>query len=385
MKAAFFFDTVLLEDNNNKFYGMTLIYDFFCRRYLKYFDEIVVSTRAKSIDKEKGNIDGYRMTNGESVEVKPIRYYNDIPDALKNRKKIMQEVKEIVDSSDKIIVRMPSVIGMFACEAARKSNKPYLIEMVACPWDGYINHARFGGKIIAPIMSLLTKKYVKSAPYVLYVTSDFLQRRYPSKGKQISCSDVELNDFEDKILKDRIKKIEKFDNNHIKLGTIASVQLKYKGQEYVFYAISELKKRGKKIDYFLAGGGDNSRLKKIVEELHIEENIHFLGSLPHEEVFNLVDKIDIYIQPSLQEGLPRSIVEAMSRACPAVGSNAGGIPELLEEKVIFKKKNVKQIVNILDNIDKETLVELSKHSFNKAKGFERNTLEKKRDEFYKEF
>ena len=384
MKAAFFFDTVLLEDND-KYYGMTLTYDFFCNRYLKYFKEIVVSTRAKSIDKEKGNIDGYRVTNGKSVEVKPIRNYNDIPDALKNRKKIMQEVKDIVDSSDKIIVRMPSVIGMFACDAARKSNKPYLVEMVACPWDGYINHARFGGKILAPIMSLLTKKYVKSAPNVLYVTSSFLQRRYPSNGKQISCSDVELNDFEDKILKDRIKGLENFDNTSIKLGTIASVQLKYKGQEYVFYAISELKKKGKKIDYYLAGGGDNSRLKKIVEKLDIEDEIHFLGSLPHEEVFNLVDKIDIYIQPSLQEGLPRALVEAMSRACPAIGSNAGGIPELLEENMIFKKKNVKQIVSILDNIDKETLIEASKHSFNKAKEFEKVSLGKKRDKFYKEF
>ncbi|MDE6142352.1 MAG: glycosyltransferase family 4 protein, partial [Bacilli bacterium] len=362
MKVAFFFDTVLLEDNS-KFYGMTLTYDFFRKRYLKYFDEIVVSTRAKSIDKEKGNIDGYRMTNGESVEVKPIRYYNDIPDALKNRNKIMKEVKAIVDSSDKIIVRMPSVIGMFACDVARKCNKPYLVEMVACPWDGYINHARFGGKILAPIMSLLTKKYLKLAPNVLYVTSNFLQGRYPSNGKQISCSDVELNDFDDNILNERIKRIDKFDNNVIKLGTVASVQLKYKGQEYVFHAISELKKRGKKIDYYLAGGGDNSRLKKFVEDLNIEEEVHFLGSLPHEEVFDLVDKIDIYIQPSLQEGLPRALVEAMSRACPAVGSNAGGIPELLEEKVIFKKKNVKQIVNILENIDKETLVELSKHSF----------------------
>ena len=39
MKAAFFFDTFLIEDNKN-FFGMTLTYDFFKNRYLKYFENI---------------------------------------------------------------------------------------------------------------------------------------------------------------------------------------------------------------------------------------------------------------------------------------------------------------------------------------------------------
>jgi glycosyltransferase involved in cell wall biosynthesis len=42
-----------------------------------------------------------------------------------------------------------------------------------------------------------------------------------------------------------------------------------------------------------------------------------------------LDRIDIYLQPSRQEGLPRALIEAMARACPALGSTAGGIPELL--------------------------------------------------------
>ena len=64
---------------------------------------------------------------------------------------------------------------------------------------------------------------------------------------------------------------------------------------------------------------------------------------------------DIYIQPSLQEGLPRAVVEAMSTALPCIGFNTGGIPELLEPEYIVKLKNVDGIVQrikILEDIEK---------------------------------
>ena len=49
-----------------------------------------------------------------------------------------------------------------------------------------------------------------------------------------------------------------------------------------------------------------------------------------------LDAVDLYVQPSRQEGLPRGTLEAMSRACPALGSTAGGLPELLEPECLHK-------------------------------------------------
>lgn len=384
MKTAFFFDTVLLEDEGNDFYGMTLTYDFFKNRYLDNFEHIVVSTRVKNKDKENGNISGYRKTNGENVEVKPIKSYKDIPDAIKNRKKIECEVDEILNNVDTIIVRMPSIIGMFACDSAKKKNKPYMIEMVACPWDGYTNHTHWAGKLMAPIMWYLNKRYIKNAPKVLYVTNKFLQKRYPTKGEAIACSDVVLNEFDDTILQKRLEKINSMKNvDVVKIGTIASVGLKYKGQEFVMKAMAKLKKQGKKFEYYLAGGGDDTRLKKIAINLGLEKEVHFLGSLPHNEVFELIDNMDIYIQPSLQEGLPRALIEAMSRACPAIGASTGGIPELLDEKFIFKKKSVNELTKILMYIEIDELKNQSIKNLNKAEEFNNKSLNEKRNAFYK--
>ncbi|GIC31265.1 hypothetical protein SUT328_14610 [Streptococcus parasuis] len=367
MKVAFIFDTVLVE-NDSDFYGMTLNYDFFASRYLSMFDSMIVSTRVVSSARAKGDVSGYKIVNGPSVEVIPIRTYRDIPDAIRNRKKIIGELEEVIAKSDKVIIRMPSVLGMFATQICKKLKKDYLIELVACPWDGYINHTNPIGKLLAPIMYFKTKGVVSNAPNVLYVTNDFLQRRYPTNGKSCGCSDVVINEINDLDLQSRLNKINSLDfDKKIILGTVANVGMKYKGHRYVFEAIYELKKLGKNFEYRLIGNGDQTRLRTLVKKLGLEQEVIFLGSLPHKEVFEELKAIDVYIQPSLQEGLPRAVVEAMSLACPVIGSNAGGMPELISQSMIFEKRKVGQLINILKTMNKETLVVESKNNFNKAK------------------
>lgn len=382
MKCAFFFDTILLKDNNNDYYAMTLTYDFLKKRYLDIFDKLIVSTRVKEKQIEKGNTNGYKKTNGNNINVKPIKAYRNVIDAIIRRKKIKKEIKEIIDNVDLLIIRMPSVIGMFACQYANKIRKKYIVEMVACPWDGYMNHVKFGGKILAPIITILTKKYIKKSPKVLYVTKEFLQKRYPSNGKSYYCSDVDLKENDNKkVLEKRLYKTE--NKGIIKLCTVASVELKYKGQEYVIKALKQLNKDKIKYEYYLAGGGDSIRLKRIAIKYGVYNQVHFLGSLTHEAVFELLDDIDIYIQPSLQEGLPRALIEAMSRACVCLGSNAGGIPELINKEQIFRKKNVKDIISILKGLSNKDIREIMKENYDKSLKFENNILNEKRKNIYK--
>lgn len=385
MKVAFIFDTVLVE-NDSDFYGMTLNYDFFASRYLSMFDSMIVSTRVVSSARAKGDVFGYKIVNGPSVEVIPIRTYRDIPDAIRNRKKIIGELEEVIAKSDKVIIRMPSVLGMFATQICNKLKKDYLIELVACPWDGYINHTNPIGKLLAPIMYFKTKGVVSNAPNVLYVTNDFLQRRYPTNGKSCGCSDVVLNEINDLDLQSRLNKINPLDfDKKIILGTVANVGMKYKGHRYVFEAIHELKKLGKNFEYRLIGNGDQARLRALVKKLGIEQEVIFLGSLPHKEVFEELKAIDVYIQPSLQEGLPRAVVEAMSLACPVIGSNVGGIPELISQDMLFKKKDSNQLANIIENLTKEKLIIEAMNNFGKAKEFEDKKLKKIRSTFYSSF
>lgn len=381
MRALFVFDTVLQIDAKGNYWGQTLTYDFFKERYLTIFDEIIISTRVKK--KDKNNNKGYKITNGKNVIVMPIKNYIDIPDAIKNKNKIISEINKIVVNVDCLIVRMPSVLGMFAIDSANRYNKRVIVEMVACAWDGYMNHARIGGKILAPIMYWLTKKYIKQSQNVIYVTNEFLQRRYPNSYNNIGCSDVVLEDVDENYIRNKKKHLTNVDCKKMKIVTVASVQLKYKGQKYVMQAISRLKKSGYEIQYFLIGGGDDTRLKKIVKKYNVENEVKFMGSFPHDEIFNLLSEMDLYIQPSLQEGLPRALIEAMSVGMPIIGSNVGGIPELIDKECIFRKKNVKDIVAMIKKIDNKFLITQSQKNYLNSKKFSKSNLDSKRKKFYK--
>lgn len=350
--------------------------DKFCDRYIQNFGKIKIMACHT-----KANINEKKFSDRISENISFITF-NNIKDILK--RKVRKQIEEEIKQSGYLIVRLPSFIGLISLMYIKKLNKPYLVEMVGCPFDALWNHG-ISGKILAPIMYMLCKKEIKEAPYVVYVTNEFLQKRYPTKGESISCSNVMLPKNEKNILQNRLKKIqsEKL-NKKIILGTCATVGSRYKGQQNVIKAIKVLKEKGYEVEYQLVGGGDNSYLKNIAKKYYSYENIKFMGVLTHSEVFDWLDSIDIYVQPSLTEGLPRALIEALNRGCPAIGSDAGGIPELLVDKSIYPKKSYKKFVYAFEyvNMNKE---ELALINFKKAKEYENNKLEARRSELFKVF
>ena len=135
----------------------------------------------------------------------------------------------------------------------------------------------------------------------------------------------------------------------------------------------------------MVGGGDQSKLKQLAIKMDVESQVEFLGQLPHEQVFSWLEQIDIYIQPSLTEGLPRSVIEAMSMGVPVYGSNVGGMSELISEKALFPPKRSKNIFKILSDMTKDKLAKFSVENFNNAKEYMPDILNKKRKKFYVQY
>lgn len=383
MKLVFAHDHVFYQ-YKDKFYSTGGLSKEMLERYTQVFEEVVVISRQKKINEYFDNLTLASTKNVKFVKIpdfKSIKNYFTILEA-KNK------INKVILQADALIARLPSSIGSLAVKTAKKHNKPYLIEMVACPWDAYWNHS-LKGKIIAPFAYLGTKKEVKEADYVVYVTNKFLQKRYPTKGKDVNCSNVSLKDFDENILELRIKKINNLKpGSKIIIGTTAAVNVKYKGQQYVIQALGKLKKQGiTNYEYQLVGSGDQSYLKSVAKKYDVIDQVKFLGQKRHDEVFEWLDTIDIYVQPSRQEGLPRALIEAMSRGLPAFGAKTAGIPELLQEEFLFSntRKNIDEICNILINFDKEKMIKQANFNYKVAKRYDRLTIEKRRQEFFKYF
>ena len=98
---------------------------------------------------------------------------------------------------------------------------------------------------------------------------------------------------------------------------------------------------------------------------------------------SLLSEADIYIQPSLTEGLPRAVVEAMSTALPCIGFNTGGIPELIEPNFVVPTKNVKELVRCIKEFDNlELYQQVATRNFNKAKEYELSILSSRIRQFF---
>lgn len=379
MKLIFVNDHIFLKKDNEYYTSGSLTANVI-KRYIDIFGNITLVTRVKDVTDVKEGLAPSSIDKSQFVRVPNFKSLTKLHKFITAKKIIKEQVKE----SDFVIARTSS-LAHIAIKYAKKFNKPYLIEVVGCPWDSTWNYSMMG-KLIAPISYIKTRIAVKQAPYCLYVTSEFLQQRYPSNGKTIGCSDVSIPKTDQSVLekrKDKIQNIKKGDP--IVIGTIGNVNVRYKGQQFVIKAISKLIKFGYNFEYHLVGGGDNGYLKDIAREYGVLDKIKFIGSIPHNEVFDFLDNIDVYVQPSKTEGLPRALIEAMSRGCYSIGSRVGGIPELLEEDYTFSKGSVDEICDKLMNIDREKLINGAIKNFQKSMEYEESILIKRRNDFYQLF
>ena len=369
MKVVYVYDHVV-EVCNNHFYENALAA--FAKRY-SYLGELTVCVCQKACD----------HPTMQEVELKPdqfvfIQKENRLSTLFTIRKKNKDILRQIISESDLVITHLPTSVGFLAMSLARKLHKHTLITVVGCPWDALTNSSLFR-QLCAPYFFLAQHHWVYRADFVIYVTQHFLQKRYPTWGIKLGCSDVVLPPFNDEILQRRLKHIdEREQNTPFKLITCGGLDVPYKGQHFVIHALAILNKQGYHFHYYLLGLGTGDRLRKLATQLGVQEYVHILGNKPHTEVFKIFDQMDLYVHPSLTEGLPRTVIEAMSRALPCIGTPVGGTTELITPRDQIVPKSINSIIKQLKVISTEHLHRMAIENFNRAKEYEFTKLETKR-------
>ncbi len=118
----------------------------------------------------------------------------------------------------------------------------------------------------------------------------------------------------------------------------AAAMVPVKAHHLLIEAAAALRERRVPIELWLAGDGElRNALRLDVHRRGLDDRVKFIGELSHSDLMNLyaAGAVDIAVLSSvdlgsgLHEGIPASLMEAMSFAIPAIGTATGGIPELL--------------------------------------------------------
>lgn len=134
---------------------------------------------------------------------------------------------------------------------------------------------------------------------------------------------------------------------NLNICTVANIR-PLKGIDLLLKAIKEISKTNS-IHLTLIGENRDKRLIPLMEKLGIEKNVMFLGY--RDDATSLMQLFDVNCIPSVKrEGLARSVVEAQLQGIPAIVSDTGGLPEIVENKktgIVVQKNNVGELIDAI--------------------------------------
>jgi colanic acid/amylovoran biosynthesis glycosyltransferase len=117
----------------------------------------------------------------------------------------------------------------------------------------------------------------------------------------------------------------------VKILSVGRLEWK-KGFLFAILGVRALREMGLEVEYSIAGTGSGlEELQYTISRLGLDGCVHLLGDCPHEEVFEMMRKSELYIQPSVQEGFCNSLIEAQATGLLCIGTRVGGIPENIIE------------------------------------------------------
>ncbi|MBC6134117.1 glycosyltransferase [Listeria booriae] len=383
MNWLFAHDNRFLEASDGQVYSEVAFSYSNWERYVAHVDHLTVIARMEPL----GDLDTklLNLSSGENVafEGMPnpygIRAFTPLPRGYKT-------VLATVEKADGVIARLPSEIGYMAVKAARKTNTPYCIEVVGDAYNAMATYGDWKGKLYAPFAERKMRRSISNANHTLYITDRHLQERYPTSGQSVSCSNVELSNLEIETIERRRERNEKPAEKLI-IGMNGSLSSPYKGFETAFQALASVKSELPPFEFRILGRGSKEDWLGVIEQLGLTEHVVFSGTLPHQGVYEWLDDIDIFLMPSKTEGQGRALIEALSRGCSCLGSNVGGIPELITKEQLHEPSDTAELANKLVKLatNPKQRQRYARLAFERAVTFQSERLQEIRQQFFQDF
>jgi L-malate glycosyltransferase len=190
------------------------------------------------------------------------------------------------------------------------------------------------------------------------ITEKF-KENYPRHAKKFHeiLNGIDINKFNVKAGRNQIRKRWELTDDHFVVGTVANFR-KVKNHACLVRAAARLKDSHPQLRLLFVGTGfpgdsENSEdvVRKLIHDLGLQGEVILAGY--QENIPEMLSAFDVFCLPSLSEGLPVSVLEAMAAGVPVIGSRVRGINEIvkdLETGLLFSANDDEDLAKILKKI-----------------------------------
>lgn len=333
----------------------------FWLRYLEVYDYIYIVARSEPASNQ-GAINPEWFITDDRIRLIEIPYYKGAAQFLRSLVKIACVIKLIAKMPGCHILRLPGAIGSLALPFIILAKQKYGVELVGDP-IGVFSAGGVGGRfssVYRKCFTFMTKQACRHAAGVAYVTREAMQKVYPP-SKTAFATNFSSIELPRQLIVGRKQITPYLQDRPIVLFMAGSMEQRYKGFDIMIKALDIIIRSGFSVQLKIAGDGMyRKELQDLLVTCGLEGSVILLGKISRSEVLENMDAADIFVMASRTEGLPRVLIEAMARGLPAIGSNVGGIPELLSAEYIFESENYQQLaekicVLIIDVAQRESM------------------------------
>lgn len=235
--------------------------------------------------------------------------------------------------------------------AANKNNTPVISTVVSVPQNstGRIFNF-FYDKVISHSQNIVVNTSIISKTFITNYPS--LENKFTTIN---NCIDMkEFADLDSNFGKTFKSKYNCGDSTII--GFTGRVE-ELKGIYVLLKAFSMVLQTNKNIKLVVVGSGEIEEAKQFSQSIGIAKNVVFTGFFDG-NIYDVINSFDIFVFPSLWEGLPYAILEAMALKKIIVSTNVGGIPEVIESEVSGLLVNpndsdqlAAELIRVVENFD----------------------------------
>ena len=207
---------------------------------------------------------------------------------------------------------------------------PEFIEKLTCPIVLSLRGTHIN---VSPIsiegFSLSYKKYF---PRIngFHAVSQAIAEEAEKYGADINKITVINPAVDEKLLNYKADKVNNLDSEILHIISVGRCHW-IKGYTFVLDAMSILSKEKVDFNYtIIAGGRDQENILYQIHDLGLNECVSFINDeLSHDEVLKKVSECDLFLLPSLEEGISNAVIEAMALGLPVISTDCGGMGEVI--------------------------------------------------------